>query len=396
MQTLDDRFYTELKTELRQISEYWSTNSVDRESGGFYGCRNYYNILVPKANKGIILNARILWSFSAICNYDQKLKMAPLATRAFDYLYGHFRDKKNGGVFWELDYLGNPVVPKKQIYAQAFTIYALSEYFCYSHNEEAREWAISLFDLVEKYAYDPDQNGYIEAFAENWSPMLDMRLSDKDQNVAKTMNTHLHLLEAYTTLYHIYPENRVRKALENLIHLFLEKFLNKEYNFELFFDENWNRVSDTISFGHDIESLWLLIEAAKATNNQDLIHKTKATAVPIADAFLAKGYIKNAGVLNELQRNTGELDTDRHWWPQVEAMVGLIYAYRVQPQSKYLDAIYDIWQFTQQHIIDHKAGEWHFRVDENFKPYTDEDKLSMWKCPYHNSRALIVMLNTKS
>lgn len=392
MQTLGEHFYHELKTELHHIADYWSANSVDKANGGFYGCRDFYNVLAPEANKGIILNARILWSFSAMCNYDKRINMAPLATRAFDYLNEHFRDKENGGVFWELDYQGNPVVRKKQVYAQAFTIYALSEYFRYSENKKAREWAISLFDLIEKHAFDKDQNGYIEAFAENWSPMQDMRLSDKDQNVAKTMNTHLHLLEAYTTLYQIYPEKRVKDALENLIHLFLQKFLNKEHTFELFFDENWNLVSDTISFGHDIEALWLLIKAAKATKNPDLIQRTEAIAVPIADAFLAKGYIKNAGVLNELERNTGKLDTDRHWWPQVEAMVGLRYAYRTKLQSNYLDAITDIWQFTQQHIIDHKNGEWHFRVNENFEPYTNEDKLSMWKCPYHNSRALIVLL----
>ena len=206
------------------------------------------------------------------------------------------------------------------------------------------------------------------------------------------MNTHLHVLEAYTTLYKIYPDERVKKALDNLIKLFLEKFLNSENNFELFFDTDWNLTSDIVSFGHDIEALWLLIEGAKSSRNKDLLLKTQEIAVPVADKFLEYGYIKNKGVLNEKERSNGKIDTDRHWWPQAEAMVGLFYANEIKSDSRYTEAIQDIWNFTKDHIIDSKNGEWFFRVDENFQPYKNEDKLGMWKCPYHNSRACIVLL----
>ncbi|MEH6406308.1 MAG: AGE family epimerase/isomerase [Leeuwenhoekiella sp.] len=393
--TLPDTFYSELEDELDSITSYWKKYSVDTDNGGFLGQRDHFNKVIPNASKGIILNARILWSYSAIANYNSKYDLLPLMQRSFEYIHDNFRDKKYGGVYWELDTHGNPLVRKKQIYAQAFTIYGLSEFYINTKNELAKEWAIELFDLIEKHAFDTEKNGYIEAFEENWEPITDMRLSDKDQNAAKTMNSHLHILEAYTSLYKIYPEEKVRIALENLISLFLEKFLNKDYNFELFFDMDWNLTSNTVSFGHDIETLWLLIEGAKATQNKQLLAKTRQISVPVADRFLEKGYISKKGVLNEMERSTGKIDTDRHWWPQAEAMVGLFYAYETESKKQYTQAILEIWDFTKNHIIDSQNGEWFFRVDENNIPYEQEDKLGIWKCPYHNSRACIVLLNAK-
>ena len=386
-------FYKELENELESIAHYWKENSVDLKNGGFVGQRDHYNKLVPNSNKGIILNARILWSYSAIANYSSKFDVQELMDRSFNYLNTNFRDKKNGGVYWELDAQGKPLIKKKQIYAQAFTVYGLAEYSFYTGSEAARNWAIEIFTLIETHAFDKKKNGYIEAFQENWSPLKDMRLSDKDQNVAKTMNTHLHILEAYTSLYKIYPDVSVKKALENLVELFLNKFLNKDNNFELFFDENWKLMSNVISFGHDIEAMWLLIEAAKTSGNTHLLEKTRAIAVPVADKFIEQGYIKGKGVLNEKERTSGKVDTDRHWWPQAEAMVGLYYAYSISENEKYKVILLDIWDFTKEHIIDSENGEWFFRVDQNYLPYKEEDKLGMWKCPYHNSRACIVLLN---
>ena len=222
-----------------------------------------------------------------------------------------------------------------------------------------------------------------------------MRLSDKDQNAAKTMNTHLHILEAYSSLYKIAPSQKLQTALKNLLGLFTERFLNQDYNFELFFDKNWNLTSNQISFGHDIETLWLVIEAAKTIDDQTLIKKTEHIALPIADRFLELGYIKHGGVLNEVNRETNHIDSDRHWWPQAEAMVGLLYAYSISRNSHYKSAILDIWMFTKKYIIDSVNGEWHFRIDSDFTPYTSENKLGMWKCPYHNTRACIQLLKNQ-
>lgn len=389
------QFKAGLSEELENILKYWKEFSVDEKNGGFVGQRDHYNKEVPGASKGIILNTRILWTFSAVANHKNEKtgELRSLADRAYGYLKKAFQDDICGGVFWEVDAAGNPVNRRKQIYAQAFAIYALSEYYILSGDEEAKEWALELFNLVEKYAREREFNGYLEAFQEDWSPIEDMRLSEKDKNSAKTMNTHLHVLEAYTTLYKITKSEAVKEALDNLIVIFLERFYDsKNQHFQLFFGNQWNREGNVVSYGHDIEAIWLMIEAAKASGSEDLIKRTQDIAVPVAEIFLEEAYIPGKGVINEKDLDTGVTDTDRHWWPQAEAMVGLEYAYQISGDGKFRTAIFDIWNFTQEHIIDRENGEWFFRIDENNRPYTQEDKLGMWKCPYHNSRACIVLM----
>ena len=388
-----EAFKEEISSELNQILEYWVKFSPDEENGGFVGRRDHYNNLIPDSSKGIILNTRILWTFSAIGNFRQNMELKNYADRAFNYLEEHFQDKNFGGVFWEVDTGGNPVNRKKQIYAQAFAIYALAEYFLFTGKEQAKEWALSIFSLVEKHARDKSKNGYFEAFREDWSPIEDMRLSEKDKNSAKTMNTHLHLLEAYTSLLQITDDEDVKKALRNLVKLFLDKFY-QEHNqhFQLFFDEQWNKEGNIVSFGHDIEAVWLLVEAAKAVEDSGLVEKTEQVTAAVAATFLKEAYVKKAGVINEIDLETGEEDKDRHWWPQAEAMVGLQYASEISGREEFRDAVEDIWDYTKENIIDKKNGEWFFRVNENNQPYEEEDKLGMWKCPYHNSRACIILL----
>lgn len=390
------QFKAELSQELENILKYWKEFSVDKRNGGFIGQRNHHNKEIPNASKGIILNTRLLWTFSAVANHKEEhaSELKSIADRAYGYLKNEFRDDNLGGVFWEVDAEGNPIDRKKQIYAQAFAIYALSEYYILSGDEEAKEWAVELFNLVEKHAREREFNGYLEAFQEDWSPIDDMRLSEKDKNSAKTMNTHLHVLEAYTTLYKITKSEAVKEALDNLIELFLDKFYDpKNQHFQLFFDNQWNREGNVVSYGHDIEAIWLMIEAAKASGNKVLIKKTQDIAVPVADTFLKEAYVPGKGVINEKDLDSGETDTDRHWWPQAEAMVGLEYASKISGEQKFRNAIFDIWNFTRENIIDHENGEWFFRIDDNNRPYTQEDKLGMWKCPYHNSRACIVLTN---
>ncbi|MBW2962736.1 AGE family epimerase/isomerase [Mesonia aestuariivivens] len=390
-----ESFYQSLETETNAIVDYWKNNSVDDEKGGFLGKRDYFNTIEHNANKGIILNTRLLWSFSTLQSHNTDYQLRDLAKRSFNYLENYFQDKENDGLFWELTADGEPLQTKKQIYAQAFGIYSLVEYYKISQDENAKNWAISLFNLIEKHALDTKNEGYIEAFQEDWSPLTDVRLSEKDMNAEKTMNTHLHILEAYTALLQIHQDEKVTNALKNLIRLFFDKFLNKDFNFELFFDKKWNLISDEISFGHDIEAAWLLIDAAREIQDKELIELTENAAIKIADRFLKLGYQKGEGVYNELNRSTQKIDTDKHWWPQVEAMVGLHYAYQLTNEDNYKNAIVDIWEFTQNNLIDRENGEWHFRVNQYNVPYENEDKLSMWKAPYHNSRALINLLKDK-
>ena len=267
----------------------------------------------------------------------------------------------------------------------------MSEYYIFSRNEEAKNWAIELFELVEKHAKDELNVGYFEAFNEDWSPIEDMRLSEKDMNASKTMNTHLHVLEAYTTLLKIYDNNALRASLKMLVEVFLEKFLNEKNHYELFFDDEWNLLSNTVSYGHDIEAAWLIIEAAKLLKDANLLEKANATAIKVADTFLKEGIDEDGSVLNEKNLSTNHIDTDRHWWPQVEALIGLKYAYHLNPNIKYINASLKIWDYTKKHLIDYEQGEWFFRVSKEGKVYTEEDKVSMWKAPYHTSRAFIIL-----
>jgi len=382
---------SELNSELKNILTYWSNNTLDHEHGGFVGKINHYNQIVPKATKGIILNTRILWSFSAASNHLKTDEYQVICDRAFVYLKTFFKDNTYKGVFWELDYKGNPVNKRKQVYAQAFAIYALSEYYIFTKNEVAKNWAIELFELLEEHAKDTINIGYFEAFNEDWSPIEDMRLSEKDMNASKTMNTHLHVLEAYTNLLKIYDNNQLRDSLKILIEVFFQKFLNDKNHYDLFFDDHWNLLSNTVSYGHDIETAWLVIEATKQLNNKALLNEANATALKIADTFLKEAIDDDGAVLNEKKLTTNHTDTDKHWWPQVEALIGLKYANSLKSNKNYIAASIKIWDYTKKHLIDHKNGEWFFRVDTNGNPYTEEDKVSMWKAPYHTTRACIML-----
>lgn len=384
----------EMRGELKNILDYWSTNTLDTQFGGFQGRISHTNKVIPKASKGIILNSRILWSFSAAANFYKTNEYQSVCDRAYTYLHSFFRDKEHGGVFWEVDFKGKPINSRKQVYAQAFMIYALSEYYESSGNTNALSWAIEIFELLENNAKDEIDLGYTEAFDQEWNTIDDMRLSSKDMNAAKTMNTHLHVLEAYTRLLTVYKNDRLRSALKNLVLLFQTKFLNKNYNYELFFTAKWKLLSSVVSYGHDIETGWLVIEAAKAIGDKSLLQLTEDTAVKVADTFLKEAIDLDGGVFNEKNRATNKIDTDKHWWPQVEAIIGLDYVYLITKNEKYIQDSLRIWEFTKKHMIDSEHGEWHARVNQNGTIYTNEDKVNMWKAPYHTSRACI-QLNKK-
>ncbi|MEW2920594.1 AGE family epimerase/isomerase [Muricauda sp. ANG21] len=382
---------SELRTELDRILNYWSNHTLDFDHGGFLGQIDHWNNVVPNAPKGIILNTRILWSFSAASNHLKTNEHQFICDRAYDYLKDYFKDPVHSGVFWELDYTGNPINTRKQIYAQAFAIYALSEYYIFSKNEDAKQWAIQLFEIIEKVAKDSLNGGYLEAFREDWLPIEDMRLSTKDLNASKTMNTHLHILEAYTRLSDIYENDQLKNSLKELVLLFQNRFLTAENHYDLFFDSNWSLLSSVISYGHDIETAWLVIEAAMRLNNQPLLKEVQETAIRVANTFLREAIDDDMGVINEKNVKTGQVDQDRHWWPQMEAIVGLSYVYGLTNDPKYIESALAIWKFTKKHLVDHVNGEWHFRVDKNGIPYTQEDKISMWKAPYHTTRACILL-----
>lgn len=384
----------ELKEELtHNILPFWMEKMVDETQGGYYGQMTGKNQLVPDAPKGGILNARILWSFSSAALYFKNTLYVEYAKRAKEYLFKYFFDAENGGTYWMLHADGTPADTKKQIYSQAFFIYALVEYYRVSGDKECLDKAIELFNLIEKHSFDGEQNGYFEAYTRDWILLDDLRLSEKDANEKKTMNTHLHILEAYTNLYRVWKDNRLKKQLKNLIVIFLDKIINPEtHHLDLFFDENWVCKSTLFSYGHDIESAWLLDEAAVVLSDAALLKKVRAQVMKVADAA-AEGLQANGAIINEKNYATGHVDTNCDWWTQAEAMVGFFNAYELSKKEEYAEKTLATWEFIKQFIVDKNEGEWHWSVSATSEINEQDDKAGFWKCPYHNSRMCMELLS---
>ncbi|GAB6009465.1 AGE family epimerase/isomerase [Dysgonomonas reticulitermitis] len=371
------------------ILSFWIEKMQDKEHGGFYGQIDGNNVLYPRANKGAILNARILWTFSSAYRILRNPKYLKIAQRAFDYIVTYFIDKTYGGVYWELDYKGNPVNTKKQTYAQGFALYGFSEFYRATGNIYALELAKEFFYMIEK-CHDNDLGGYLEAFTRDWEPIDDMRLSEKDANEKKTMNTHLHVLEPYANLCRIWKDEQLEKAQRRLINVFKEKILDKKTkHLNLFFDEQWDVKSSAVSYGHDIEASWLLFEAAEILGDKKILAEITSISLDIAN-IASEGLEADGSMIYEKDAN--HLDKERHWWVQAEAVVGFMYAYKNSQNIIYKEKAARIWNYIQNMIVDKENGEWHWsRLPDN-TINNEDDKAGFWKCPYHNGRMCMEMI----
>lgn len=383
-----NQFIGELEQELNRLLVFWSEKVIDLSNDGFFGAINSNGQIQKEANKGAILNARILWSFSAGYLYTKNERFLKMADRAFAYLKEYFIDSKNGGVYWEVDARGLPLNTRKQAYAQGFAIYGLTEYYRASGKEEALELAKSIYRLIEMHFWDNHFEGYIESLNEEWQPLEDMRLSAKEENWPKSMNTHLHILEPYTNLYRCWPNQELGKSIHKIIRLFLDRIIDKpSAHFHLLFDYDWTVKTAITSYGHDIEGSWLLYEAAEVLGEEQLIGEVKKLAITMVDVTYQEGTSENGSLFYEKEGHL--IDEDRHWWPQAEAMVGYINAWQLNGKQLYLNEAEKVWEFIARFLIDRENGEWFWRVDKNGNPYFEEQKVGFWKCPYHNTRALI-------
>lgn len=387
------RFREELERELKEdILPWWMHHAPDHEQGGFHGHIDHRNRVARDRGKGSVLHARILWTFSAAYRMYGDPAYLETARRAYAYIMSYFIDKEYGGVYWEVEADGRVRSSRKQIYALAFTIYGMVEFNLASGEEGALEMARGLFGLIETHALDEAYNGYTEALTREWGILVDLRLSEKDQNESKTMNTHLHILEAYGNLFRVWKDPRLERALENLIRLFLDKFLDPDrMQLNLFFDDHWKLRSTLVSYGHDIECSWLLHKAALELENQNLIKETEAAAVKMARASAA-GLAGDGGLYYEYFPETMVLDREKHWWPQAEALVGYFNAWQLSGQGEFLDLAQGSWNFIREQIIDKRLGEWYWSVDEHGIPQTQKEKAGFWKCPYHNGRACMELI----
>jgi len=442
------------------ILRFWLDRMQDNENGGFYGRIDANEQLHREAEKGAILNARILWSFSAAyrvlggsaagrdcgsdtgrvlggsaagrgCGSDASRVLGgsaaeasaylAAATRAKDYFIDHFIDHEYGGVYWSVDYKGNPLDTKKQFYAIGFAIYGLSEYARATGDREALDYALQLFECIEEHAFDHEHNGYIEALSRDWQPLADMRLSELDANYPKSQNTHLHIIEPYANLYRTLKEfqansscdyvpvigsvlpiditvpcdlvARVEGALRNIIGIFTDRILNPEtHHLDLFFDMDWTRGAGRLeSYGHDIECSWLMHEAALVLGDRQVLARVEPVVREVAKAS-EKGLRPDGSMIHEANLDTGHVDDDLHWWVQAENVVGWFNLYQHFGDEEALARALKCWDYIKAQIIDYEHGEWHWSRHADGTLNTVDDKAGFWKCPYHNSRMCLEII----
>ncbi|WP_138475837.1 AGE family epimerase/isomerase [Dyadobacter bucti] len=376
------------KKEFIAILDYWEKYGPDPQKGGFYGAVSYENQPKPDASRSVVLNGRILWTFSLAHRLLKEAKYLTLADRAYQQIVKYFFDEEHGGVYWSVKADGSPDETKKQIYGNAFAMYGLSEYYRITHHKPALEKAQELFNLIEKHAFDPVTGGYREAFARDWSNTDDYILSKSPW--IKSMNTHLHLVEAYTNLYSVWPDAKLKKQTSDMLEAILTHIVNAKTNsMQLFFDEKWKAKDDIISYGHDIEASWLLYETAEVLHDERLIKKTREKSILMANAAI-KGLGKDGALNYEYDPATKHLQTDRSWWVAAEQMVGFYNAYELTKEEQFKAKAQRSWDYIVNEFIDKEKGEWFGTVKEDGTPVKG-DKINFWKCPYHNSRACAEM-----
>lgn len=408
-QQLKQALRHELETD---ILPFWCDKMPDVTHGGFLGRIDGNGLPHPKAAKGAILNARILWTFSAAYRVTKNTKWLQTADRALLYIREHFIDHEYGGVYWSLNADGTPLDTKKQTYAIGFAIYGLSEYARATGDLQALDDAISLFHDIERHAFDSINNGYIEALTRTWQPIDDMRLSDKDENASRTMNTHLHIIEPYTNLLRCLNElfsgsaipsdpayrhakQEVRNATINLLHIFTTKIINQTtFHLDLFFNDQWKGQRNVQSFGHDIEAAWLLHETALVIGDSTIIAQTEPIVKKIAKAA-EEGMQPDGSLIYEHWTDTGKTDRQRQWWVMCENVIGHVDLYQYFGDGQALDTAWRCWQYIDSHLVDKKQGEWVWGTDDEGHVDRNEDKAGFWKCPYHNGRMCLEIIERK-
>lgn len=387
----------QLKAEMQQclqqnILDYWLERMTDHEHGGYYGRIDGHDRLDATAPKGAVLNARILWSFAAAYRVLGKPEYLDAAIRARDYIIDHFIDHEQGGVYWSVDYLGQPLDTKKQTYAIGFAIYGMSELARATGDKQALDCAIALYHDIEKHAYDAVNGGYREALTRDWQPIADMRLSDKDENGSKTMNTHLHVIEPYTNLYRVWPLPELQQSIYRLLDVFSHRFYNPvTHHLDLFFDDEWQGRRNIQSFGHDIEATWLLYETLLVLGDQQAIDRLRPLIASLAQAA-DEGLCPDGSMIYERWTDSGETDRQRQWWVQCENIIGHANLYQYYNDREALDIVFSCWQYVKDHLIDRQNGEWHWAIDDRGNINLDDDKAGFWKCPYHNTRMCLEIL----
>ena len=382
------------------ILPFWEARAFDAD-GWLAGTVRDDLTVDAQAPRHSVLASRILWTFAEAARDDvagERDRWLRTARTALELVTGPFWDGHHGGVVWSLDAERRHLSDRKQVYAQAFAIYGLAAYSRAAQDPDTLDQALDLFALLEMHARDRDSGGYLEAHARDWTDLADMSLSPRDLNVPKSMNTNLHVLEAYTTLLEVSGDARVGEALAAVLDVTLENIVRREpwAHCALFFDRAWTSQVDTISYGHDIEAAWLLWEAWEAlahagVGDESLRERTRAATLDLAHAVRAHGVDADGGVMYEGDPG-GVVNSEKHWWPQAEGVVGWLTAFQVGGRDEDLASALAAWEFLEAHVVDHAGGEWWAQLDRDRRPMTEAEgscRIGPWKCPYHNARACL-------
>ncbi len=383
----------ELNLELKQILSWWLQFAVDKQEGGCYGTVTDENRPDPKMPKGLVLHSRVLWTFAAAYRLTREEHYIQEAHRVYTFLHESFIDKENGGMYWSVTYDGKPHESKKQTYGLAFAIYGLAEYYKIHPVPAVLNEAKLLFTLIEKYAFDTEKGGYAEALSANWTPIEDNRLSEKEINGAKTMNTHLHVIEAYANLYTVWENPALADRIKYLLDLFNGRIIDTTTNRQvLFFSKDWQPLSRDISYGHDIEAAWLLQESAAVVKDPFYNKLFQEKAIAMAAAAKEGIDTNDGGMFYEYEAATNHMNRQKHWWPQAEAMVGFFNAWEIAGDKAYLQTSLRIWDYIKTAIQNKQFGEWYWGREPDGSLMQAKDKAGFWKCPYHNGRSCMELL----
>ena len=384
---IDLKWYKEeVEIEHQNILQYWLNNTIDKKREGFYGRIDENNKVDVDAPKGAVLNARILWSFSAGYLHNPKQEYLDAAHRAFQFITKYLIDREDDGAYWSVTAEGKPHNTEKQLYGIAFILYGLSEYYRASKNEAAKHEAIVTYTTMLEHGHDKEYGGFWEGFDRQWKKPMEV-------GYRKSMNTHLHVIESFANLYLAWPDGGLKEQIRQLLIIFADKIIdNKTGHQRLFFDARWNVVPPEIeSYGHDIEAAWLLLESAMIIKDEQMIKRFKDLSMKLTLAG-RKGVDKDGGMWYELHIHDKKLNSQKHWWPQSEAMVGFFNAWQLTGDEKYLNDSINTWKFVKAHILDKKYGEWYSGVYNDRTIIPGGDKVGLWKCPYHNSRACLEII----
>ena len=373
----------EVTRELTQhILPFW-TKLVDKENGGFYGVVDYDLNVDKKADKGGIVASRFLWTYSAAYRVTRDEKYLAIADHLYDFLVKKLYDQEYNGLYWMVDFKGNPKDTRKHVYTQSFGIYAFSEYYRATNHLEALEMAKKLYFLIEENGFNTENNAYKEEFNREWIEIPNEMLSENGVMADITMNTHIHVLEAYTTLYKAWPNEGLKARLENLLQILFDKIYDQDSKFlGVFFDKNWKNLLAIKSFGHDIEASWLIDETLKAIGSEkpEYVQMVMDIAHNIADYAMQE----DGSLINE--QVDDEVDQTRVWWVQAEAAVGFMNAYQRSNDEKFLTLATNLWNYIKNNIIDSREnGEWYWSIEPDGTPSV-RNIGDPWKASYHNGR----------